>query len=88
MQVTSGLICLIFSLGAHAAVQPTAWDFENGSHGWKPRAATVKLELVTGPGLPARSRQRGRFPLPAGSWSLIGKRGKPFCSHEMVCAGR
>jgi hypothetical protein len=56
MQVTSGLICLILSLGAHAAVQPTAWDFENGSQGWKPRAATVKLELVTGPGATTSGR--------------------------------
>ncbi len=44
------VVCLVLSLGACAAAQPAVWDFENDSGNWRPRAGTVKVEPVTGPG--------------------------------------
>src|SRR4030042_1225754 len=56
MGMKSCLICLMSSLGVQAAAPPTVWDFENGSEGWKPRGATVKVERVTGLGATTDSR--------------------------------
>ncbi len=50
------LSCLMFWHVAQAAVQPTVWDFENGSQGWKPRGATVKVDSVTQRGATADSK--------------------------------
>jgi Carbohydrate binding domain len=54
MWVKACLIYLASSLAAQAA--PTVWDFESGSQGWKPRAATVKVGRFTESGATAGSR--------------------------------
>jgi len=54
MWLKSCLICLMFAPGAQAA--PATGDFESGPQGWKPHAATVKVERVTEPGATAGSR--------------------------------
>jgi len=49
------VVCLVLSLGARATAQPAVWDFENDSGNWKPRAVTVKVERMTGPGATTNS---------------------------------
>jgi hypothetical protein len=56
MRIEFGLVFLMLSLGVEAAGQPIAWDFESDSGNWRPRAATVKVERVTGVGATENSR--------------------------------
>ena len=54
--MTLSFVGVIFALVSQAAAQPVVWDFESDSGNWKPRAATVKVERVTGLGATGTSR--------------------------------
>jgi len=56
MRTKFGLVCLVLSLGVGVAGQPITWDFESDSGDWRPRAATVKVERLTGVGAAENSR--------------------------------
>jgi len=56
MVIKFGLVCLILLLGVEAAGQSAKWDFESDSGNWRPRAATVTVERVTGVGATENSR--------------------------------
>jgi len=50
------LVCLILSFAVEASGQSATWDFESDSGNWRPRAATVRVEHVTGSGATDDSR--------------------------------
>jgi len=65
-------LIMILLLGGPACARPVVWDFENDSARWRPRAATVQVERVTGAGATADSRAclrvHGRM---ADNWNYV-----------------